>query len=272
MRRDRGGARSFLWGMSVCGLAACGAARSVPEDPVPATCVLTAAPSVAGDTAEVVFHTIDATRELCAQTLVARRLRPWPVASSDPWTVELSLTPGGVRAWRLGSDRARDAIDAGPVLMATEDLDLVAYAARRPDVAVAPLAWDRTYLAISALPGSLGAGATADAVRVDARPAIAWDCDAAGRDAVAGIGSGPSAGIVYDAGDRTARELAARIVALSDRTNITAVGVSTAELEVRLRAGADLGYIVAVPTASRCDALAALAQRAPWIGVHSIHP
>lgn len=273
MRRGRGGGRSFLWGAYLCGLAACGAARTVPVEPVPATCALTAPPSVAGDTAEVLFHAIDARREACAQTLVARTLRPWPVASSDPWTVELTLTPGGVRARRLGSDRARDAIDAGPVLMATEDLDLVAYAASRLDLAVAPLAWDRTYLAVTTLPGSLGSGASADAVRVDARPVSVWECDAAASDTVPGIVSGAqSAGIVYDAGDRTAQELAARIVALSDRTNITSAGVSTAELDVRLRAGSDLAYIVAIPTASRCDALAALVQRAPWIGVHSIHP
>ena len=272
MRRGRGGGRSLLCGVYLCGHAACGAARSVPEEPVPVTCALTAAPSVAGDTAKVLFHAIDARRELCAQTLVARTLRPWPVASSDPWTVELALTPVGVRAQRLGSQRARDAIDAGPALMATEDLDLVAYAATRPDLAVAPLAWDRTYLAVSALPESLGSVTSADAVRVDARPVSAWECDAPGRDAVVGIGNGRSAAIVYDAGDRTARELAARIVALSNRANVTAVDVSTAELDVRLRAGADLGYIVVVPTESRCDALLALAQRAPWIGVRSIHP
>lgn len=272
MRRGRGGGRSFLWGVYACGLAACGAARSVPEEPAPVPCALTAAPSVAGDTAEVVFHASDATRELCAQTLVARTLRPWP-ASSDPWTVELTLTPGGARARRLGSDRARDAIDTSPVLMATEDLDLVAYAASRPDLVVTPLAWDRTYLAVTALPGSLGSATSADAVRVDARPVSAWECDAAGSEPVPGIvNGGQSAGIVYDAGDRTARELAARIVALSNRANVTAVGVSTAELDVRLRAGADAGYIVAVPTESRCDTLAALAHSAPWIGVHSIHP
>ena len=273
MRRGRRGGRSFLCAVYLCGLAACGAARSVPEEPVPVACALTAAPSVAGDTAEVLFHTIDATRERCAQTLVARTLRPWPVASSDPWTVELTLMPGGVRARRLGSDRARDAIDAGPVLMATEDLDLVAYAASRPDLAVAPLAWDRTYLAVTALPGSLGSDTGADAVRVDARPVSAWECDAAAGDTLSGIVSGGhSARIVYDEGDRTARELAARIVALTRRANVTAVGVSTADLELRLRAGADFGYIVAVPGESRCDALMALAQSAPWIGVHSIHP
>ena len=258
--------------MYLCGLVACGAARSVPEEPVPASCVLAAAPSIAGDSAQVLFHTIDAMREPCAQTLVARTLRPWPVASSDPWTVEITLTPGGLRARRLGSDGARNAIDAGPVFLATEDLDLVAYAASRPDLAVAPLGWDRTYLAISARHASLGTAAIADAVRVDARPVSAWECDAAGSDTGPRIAGEPSAGIVYEAGDRTARELAARIVALSDRANVTAVGVSPAELDVRLRAGADLGYIVAVPTESGCDALLALVQRAPWIGAQSIHP
>src|SRR5688572_20758555 len=48
--------RSLLWGVYLCGHAACGAARSVPEEPVPVTCALTAAPSVAGDAAEVLFH------------------------------------------------------------------------------------------------------------------------------------------------------------------------------------------------------------------------
>jgi hypothetical protein len=258
----------------LCAAAACGGTIRIapPEPAIQSRCVLTAAPSVAADTAAILFHTLDATREACAQRLVAETLRPWPVASSDPWTVRLTLTAAGVSARRLDSDRARDAIDAGPILMASEDLDLVAYAATRPDLEVAPLPWDRTYLRLSPARESLGAGISPDAVRVDARQASPWECDAAHGDGPSGTADGQSLRILYNAGDRTARELAARIVALSERPDMTAVGVGTAELDALLRAGDDLAYIVSVPSASQCDALAALARKAPWIGAHSIHP
>jgi hypothetical protein len=80
--------------------------------------------------------------------------------------------------------------------------------------------------------------------------------------------------VVFDAGDRTARELAERIVALAGDTAAAAVGLGPAELDAALRAGDDLAFIVSVPRVADhgCDAVATLARRAPWLAPHSIIP
>jgi hypothetical protein len=243
--------------------------------------VLAEAPSRAGDTAAIIFRAdgaraLRAGRDACALRLVAEVLRPWPSPSSDRWTVRIALTDAGATAHRLGGESARDAIDAGLALIATEDLDLVAYAAGRPDLEVTPLPWDRTYLRLApggAL-GPLGDAVSSDAVRVDARPAETLSCDSAVPPTALGGASSLSARIVYEAGDRTARELAERVVALVRGTTAAAVGLGPAELGAALRAGNELAYIVSVPRSadSGCDAFESLAQRAPWIAPHSIAP
>jgi hypothetical protein len=78
--------------------------------------------------------------------------------------------------------------------------------------------------------------------------------------------------VVYDAADRTGRELAERIVALAERGDVTAVGLPAAALDAALQRGTDLAYIVSVPRASYCDAVAALSQRAPWMASGAIVP
>lgn len=272
MRRGWGGGKPF-WVMALCAASACGGALRPPPEHrlLVATCTLTDA-SAAPDTATIAFRTADTTRAACAQRLVAEHLRPWARASSDPWTVHITLTSTGATARRLGGDAARDTIDAGHALVATEDVDLVAYAAARADLEVAPLPWDRTYLRLSRVGSALGSGAGPDAVRVDARPAEGWACNSAIPAFSSDTVPNRSSRIVYDAGDRTARDLAARIVALSERREVTAVGVSAAELDTLLRAGDDLAYIISVPRASQCDALATMAERAQWIGAHTVLP
>jgi hypothetical protein len=254
--------------MALWALGACGGRLHVPENPgvgAPA-CTLVAPPSTTGDSATFDFHAIGTTREQCALSIVAENLRPWPLASSEPWAVHLTVTPADATVRALRGDVARDAIDGGSMLLATDDLDLVAYAASRPDLDVTPLSWDRTYVHLSpARQPPLGAGAGPDAVRVDARLAETPPCDSLITPAASPTDSPPSRRVLYDAADRTARELAARIVALADRADVTAVGLPGAALDDAVQRGADLAYIVSMPRASYCDALAALSHRAPWL-------
>ena len=266
MSRGRGRVSSVVWGMAVCALWACGGTLRVPEDTVVAAAACTMAGPPSADSATIVFHTTGATRAQCALAIVAEALRPWPIASTEPWTVRLTISQDEATVRRLRGDAARDAIDAGSVLMATDDLDLVAYAASRPDLEVTPLSWDRTYLQLSpARQPTLGDGAGSDAVRVDARPATPPRCDSIIPRAPSPSDRPSSMRVVYDAADRTARDLAERIVALSDRADVTAVGIAAAAVDAALERGADLAYLVSVPRASYCDALIALSQRATWL-------
>jgi hypothetical protein len=239
----------------------------------------------AADTATIVFRAtagalragsaLWAGRDACALRLVAAALRPWPSGWDERWTVGIRLTDTGAAAYRLSRERARDAIDVGAVIIATEDLGLIAYAAARPELDVTPLPWDRTYLRLA--PGALaplGGEFASEAVRVDARRAEPISCDTVVRGAAPVSASAPSVRVVYEAGDRTARELAERVVALLENTTATAVGLGPAKLDAALRAGDELAYIVSVPRFAErgCDALATLAQRAPWLSSPAIVP
>jgi hypothetical protein len=282
MRHAGGHIRTLGWWITLCAIGACsGALRPSAESRSaagPPACTLSEAPSHHGDTATIVFSAPDVAaprggRGDCALQLVAMALRPWPTPSDDAWVVEITLTQTGATAHRLSGERARDAVDAGLALMATEDLDLVAYAAARPELGVTPLLWDRTYLRLApGLGSALGTELSADAVRVDARHAEALSCDTVLNPTASG--SAASAHVVYQTGDRTARELAERVVAIIGGAMTAAVALEPAELDAALRAGDELAYIVSVARSADagCDALAALARRAPWLAPHSILP
>jgi hypothetical protein len=156
--------------------------------------------------------------------------------------------------------------------MVTEDVGLATYAAARSDLDVAPLPWDRTYLLLSRdTTFTLGGRVEPDAVRADARMAEPAVCDTSGGDAAI-RGSALRAGqVVYDAGDRTAREIAERVVALMDG-DASARGMTAAELDVALRAGEAVAYIISLARNGRCDALAALSQQAGWLRPRAAHP
>ncbi|HJU68870.1 MAG TPA: hypothetical protein VJ650_11555 [Gemmatimonadaceae bacterium] len=274
MRRGTGWGSSCSRGIVLLVLWACGGRLRVPEtdrigEP---ECSLTEAPVTAADSATIVLDALGVTREACALSIVAETLRPWPHASSGPWTVQLTVSPAHVTARPISGERARDVIDRGSTLMATDDVDLLAYAASREDLQVTPLAWDRTYLHLSPTDaGVLAAGADPDAVRVDARRAEPDRCDAL--PVPAGSPTSPRAmRIVYDAADRVARELAERTVALAEHGDVTAVGLRGADFDAALTRGDHLAYIVALPRSSYCDALAELSRRAPWLTSAAIVP
>ncbi len=244
-----------------------------PEPIIPETpCALVDAPSIGGDTATITFEARAATREQCALVLAAEALRPWPGASRGPWTVLITVRATDATVRVLDSDAARNAIDAGAALMATDDVDLTAYAATRTDLDVSLLPWDRTYVRLSWLSMPLGATAGPDAVHADARPAEAPPCEFTFTDESPVAKRNASKRVVYDGGDRTARELAERLVAVLEIAEATSVGLSAAELDVALRAGSELAYVVSVPRASYCETLATLVRRAPWMSSHSVLP
>ena len=273
--------KMFAWCVALFTSGACGALHhssgSYPAEPALAkNCAFAEPPPAHGatDTATIVFDAADIGAEACALRLVAEALRPWPTSSNDRWTVEIVLTEVGATAHRLRGEGARDAIDAGGALIATDDLDLLAYAAARPTLEVSALPWDRTYFRLA--PGgrtTLGTELVLDAVRVDARQVETPSCDTVMRAGTTPSARAPSARVVYDAGDRTARELAERVVALAGST-ATAVGLDRAEMDVALRAGNDLAFIVSEPRSAghECDVNIRLAHRAPWLAPEAIVP
>jgi hypothetical protein len=282
----RGGRnRWFAWWVTLCALGACSGTLHPPSESRPAerapateTCTLAEEPSRTSDTAAIAFRfagagPFSAGRDACALRLIAEALRPWPTASNDRWTVQIALGDTGAIVHRLRAQSARDAIDAGVALIATEDLALVAYAAARPELEVTPLPWDRTYLRLApGTGGPLGAAVSSDAVRIDARLAEPLSCDRVLPAPESRSVSARSARVIYPVGDPTARELAERVVALTGDRTAAAVGLDPGSLDAALRAGDELAYIMSVPrsAASGCSLVAMLALRAPWIAPHSV--
>ena len=280
MPHASGRSTSLLWLAGLCAVCACGGVQhprleSLPHDgPVAAAaCTLGEPPLREADSAVVHFDASATGRQACALELIARELRPWPTTSNDRWVVRITLTERGARAYRLRDEPARDAIDSGATLVATDDVELLAYAASRPELDVMPLPWDRTYFWLT--PGSadsLGATSLPDAVRADARPATV-DSACASAAAVPDSTISRSQRVVYAAGDRTAQELAERIVAITGGATV-ASPLDAPELDTALRAGDELGYVLSLPryAAFECDGLAMLAQQAPWLGPQHVRP
>jgi len=118
----------------------------------------------------------------------------------------------------------------------------------------------------------LGEEAGPDAVRADARSADPPACEPFLPETSTDSGSRSWKRVVYDVADRTARELAERIVALAERSDVTAVGLSARELDVALDAGNDLAFIISIARGSYCAALAAVARQAPWMTPGTVQP
>jgi hypothetical protein len=275
--RDVGRSKVLLGWAGLCAVGAC---TTVPNPSVgsePAapleSCVLVEPPSAeASDAVRFRFTSSGLTRQACALRLASLALRPWSASSHAHWTVQVVLDDTGATIRSLGREDARDVLDTARTLVATEDLALVAYVAARPELEVVPLPWDRTYLHVSrAIGAALGTQSFSDAVRVDARPAQLSPCDTVTASSHAPA-TDPSSRVVYEAGDRTARDLAERVVALTKAS--AAAGLDGTEFESALRTGNELAYIVSVPRSpdAACDVERALRLRAEWIVTGSIVP
>jgi hypothetical protein len=275
--RDVGRSKILLGWAGLCAMGAC---TTVPHPSVesrPAvsleSCALVEPLSAEGsDTARILFTASGLTRQACALRLASIAFRPWSAPSHAHWTVHVVLDDTGATIRPLGREDARDMLDTARTLVATEDLALVAYVAARPELEVVPLPWDRTYVHLSrAASAALGAQSFSDAVRVDARPAQLSPCDTISASSHAPA-TESSSRVVHEAGDRTARDLAERVVALTHAS--AAAALDRAEFERALRRGNELAYILSVPRSSDdgCDVEQALRLRAEWIATGSIHP
>lgn len=233
---------------------------------------------------------------------------PNGVASRSTSISEVTLIRENLPSLRfvVASGDPRDLLDRDVDLLLTRDVSTLEYAATLPQFQAVPLAWQRTELLLT--PGRLRSASSlsddarqmlaVDAVRGEARGARGpfwWEtvaeCDLASvpvRNA-----SPPISRIVYDVGDRAARDLAERLVGLvrasgpagmtlldtllPDRPRRTfqrAAGLTGASLARALRLGTDAGYIVAVDSRSLdpCRDLHALVDRAGWVDPQTIVP
>lgn len=181
----------------------------------------------------------------------------------------------------LGATDARDWLDRGADLLITDDPAALSYAANRAEFATRPLPWDRTYvlLALGAAPAvtpAWRASLARDAVRVEARPAVAPDWWTAfpaclGPPPTAVLQSAPSQRlIVYSREDATARDLAARLVALEGGAGgppIRAAGLGAEDLAAALSSGRAAQVVLAVPQGEvdPCRTARRLVALAPWL-------
>ena len=162
-----------------------------------------------------------------------------PAVLSDPALAVPADSSGPALILAPAAGDPRDALERGAALLRTSDPDLLAYARRKTDLRVIPLPWSRTYalvlppgsaLALSAASDSaaLRAGLAHDVVPGESRPATPpfwWQ----GGDSCAPRPLGPApqrnGPLLYPNGDSVAAAIAARLVALSDESGLTARGV-----------------------------------------------
>ena len=249
--------------------------------------VSTVAGSAPPDSLVVAFT--DAGDSVAERLIVAGRYHVAAAGGTD--TRLLATAPGEARVLVMkpvAPRDARDALDEGVDALVTSDPAAVAYAATRPDLVSAPLAWDRAYLLVSPngpVPNATPADSAlrwlrvelaTDAVRVEARPAED-PCRAAGPAATGASPPAPmperSPRILYDGDDPVAGSLAARLVALAAShpgrlrgvapdlaaagAALGAAGVARARLVQEIAARRALAFVIAVPAraAGACDAL-----------------
>ncbi|UCH83993.1 MAG: hypothetical protein JSW50_16420 [Candidatus Latescibacterota bacterium] len=227
-----------------------------------------------------------------------------------------------VRIIEATANDARDLLEGAADLMITRDPTVLSYATNQPHLTLAPLPWNQTYVLLSTsrarilreggtlqpVSPALSNGLARDAVRTDARPYSlpGWwveprECfdylpvpDGDMTRAGAETDERSPHRIVYDVGDPTAKELAERIVALSDAAAGSAMsaetqavfaalpglqaedspGMITAGLlsdgfEASFRSGDDFAYIIAMPRRAPdpCAEIRKLLTRAPWLAI-----
>ncbi|MFQ5747636.1 MAG: ABC transporter substrate-binding protein [Gemmatimonadota bacterium] len=248
---------------------------------------------------------------------------PGPEGRGRPGMLTLQPTgdvpglPPAVQFLLAGGEDARDLLEGGVDVLIARDPAAVEYAITLPGYRSSPLLWDRTEVLLApalrpaegeeaghwsrSLAGVPLEGLARDAVRAEARPTRPphwWEESSACRPMPSASGEPNPSGsaraplearIVYRQGNRTARDIAERLVALAGpgRTPGPAeaplvrlagrlaggrVPLRTAALDdpafaSALRRGLDAGYILSVPRRvdDACAARRSLLERAPWI-------
>ncbi len=181
---------------------------------------------------------------------------------------------------------ARDALDGEAGVLITDDPAALEYARTLPGYVDVPLEWNRTYVLLApgrdkSLVGDLRLESLREAVRGDARPAEwsgpgrFWFTDLepcgvpAGRDT---LGAAGRRRVVYKQSDRSAADLAARLVGLGALgRGAVAAGVPASAFESSLRTGADAAYVVELRRRVY-DVCRAALELPPWSSAGSIEP
>jgi len=225
----------------------------------------------------------------------------WPIGTGAHW-VTGAPTGGPDLLWvypvppatrpvlklaTAAATRLRDALDEGADLLLTGDPTVLEYAGTRPGHRDVPLEWHRTYVLLA--PGRTSSGVAAmrreslrEAVHLDARPAEPpgdgrfWFTDLRScglpqaRDATE-----PAARrqrVVYDQTDRSAADLAARLVGLGAvGSHAVATGLAPGAFVAALETGRDAAYILALPRRV-FDGCRAARELPPWIPSAAIEP
>jgi Bacterial extracellular solute-binding proteins, family 5 Middle len=225
----------------------------------------------------------------------------WPIGTGSRWTsggdpdtpdliVARPVQRAGLAVAKIATispTGVRDALDGGADLLITRDPTALEYAVRLSGYVDLPLEWNRTYVLLSPGhdhpdAGELRLESLRDAVHGDARPAE-WHeagrfwladlkrCDVRSRDASGAPGMRHR--IVYDQSDRSAADLAARLVGLGVLGRGTvAAGVPPAAFPAALRAGGDAWYVIDAPRRVYDACRAAALELPPWIAGGTIEP
>lgn len=266
--------------------------------------ILARAVTVEGDRSLTVRAPDDALQALADPALAVTKPAPgggWPIGTGSRWMtgapsdapdllVARPLQPAGVAAAKIAivpASGVRDALDAGADVLLTRDPAALEYAGRLSGYADLPLDWNRTYVLLGPGRDHPGAGelrleSLREAVRGDARPAEwheggrFWFADlrrcelAAGREAPGPVG--PRHRVVYDQSDRSAADVAARLVGLGVLGRGTvAAGLPAPAFAAALRAGGDAWYVLDLPRRVYDPCRAALELPA-WTGAGTVEP
>ncbi len=201
--------------------------------------------------------------------------RGWPIGTGPFWVTGQTASPQSIRATPTGDDPrrrpitfrpfsaagARDALDERADALVTDDAAVLDYAAARPEYVSVPLTWNRTYALLAPFGLRLTRGDLDDlrrAVHVDAR--AAEPCDGGAGGAADGPGTVLDGflprRITYPRADRTARDLADRLVARSLLgQGMVAAGLAPNGFAASVARKSDGVYVVSIPgPAGRCRA------------------
>jgi hypothetical protein len=212
--------------------------------------------------------------------------RAWPIGTGRFWVSATTSSAQEIRATPTPDQHdlpvavfrvflpgaARDALDAAVDLLVTGDPAVIDYAATRAEYAALPLPWDRTYVLVTAPGGGDGASSitSADlddlrrAVHVDARAAdrFFWWWGLTGCELAPARDPGPArpgrapGRLLYERLDRTAQDLADRLVARSlVGRGTVAAGLAPDAFATALAAGGDAASLVVFHrlAAARCS-------------------
>jgi hypothetical protein len=260
--------------------------------------------TVTGDRTFTVPASTAPFQRLADQALAVTKPAPgggWPIGTGRYWmTSRDPASPDVLVAQPMGragqpvvkiatgaASATRDALDGGADVLITDDAATLDYARTLTGYVDVPLEWSRTYVLL--VPGrdkpvvrDLRLESLREAVHGDARaaewsgPGRLWFTDlepcgvAAARDTIGAAGRRRR--IVYSQGDRSAADLAARLVGLGALgRGAVAAAVPASAFESSLRSGTDAAYVLELRRRVY-DVCRAALELPPWSWAATIEP